>query len=138
MTRSALEDVDRVDRFALTERHDRLFPMRLATGRLPHALRLAALVRRPHAGHVHLEQLLNRVPDVGLRRIRVNLERVLAALLIRRRTFLGDEGANDGVVECRHRLLPPLLWLGRRLLRRGLPGWLCGGLLRRLRRTLLF
>src|SRR3569623_1528041 len=98
MTRSALEDVDRVDRFALAERHDCLFPMRLATGRLAYALRLAALVRRPHTRDVHGEQLLDRAPDVRLRRVGVHLDRVLAALLIRRRALLGDDRADDRIV----------------------------------------
>src|SRR5215207_7467634 len=57
--RSALEDVD----LALTEGHDRLFPVLARADRLAHALRLAALVRRPHAGDLHAEQRLDRLAD---------------------------------------------------------------------------
>src|SRR5215216_5256484 len=115
--RLALEDLDA----PLAEGHDRLFPVRPAAAGLPHAPHLAALVGRPHARHLDAEQLLDRLLHGQLVRLRVDLEVVLAALLVGHRALLGDDRAHDGAVQRRHRLLLPLLLggalLGRRLLR---------------------
>src|SRR5205814_9788605 len=91
----ALEDLDRI---ALAELHDRLFPARPTADELAHALFLPALIRGPHVGHLHAEQLLDGRANLRLRRIRMDLKRVLAAVLIRRRGLLGDQGTDDGLV----------------------------------------
>src|SRR5678815_4019387 len=107
--RLALEDLDRI---ALAERHDRFFPIGTTADVAAHALFLAAHVRRPYAGDFHAEQLLDRRADLRLRRVRMNLEGVLAFRLIRGRCLFGDDRPHDGPMEGRHGLLLPLL-LGR-------------------------
>src|SRR6266542_678708 len=122
-----LEDVYRV---ALAELHDRFLPMRPSTDGAADPARLSALVRRPYAGDLHSEQLLDSCPDGGLRRVAGDAERVFAALLIRRRGLLGDDRTDERAMNGAHRLLPLLLC--RRLLRRRLPrGFLRSRLLRR-------
>ena len=87
----------RRDRFALLERHDRLLPVRPAPGGLAHALRLAALRSVQTPVTCTPNSCSTRPPDVRLVRRRVHLERVLAALLVRRRALLGDHRAHDGL-----------------------------------------
>src|SRR5687767_13815959 len=94
-----LEDVDRI---AVFQRHDRFFPMWTASNDLSHAAILAAVVGGPDAGDLHVEELLDRVPDLGLRRFGVHAERVLTAILIRRRGLLGDDRSDDGASQCWH------------------------------------
>ena len=65
---------------------------------LPHALLLPAHVRRPDAGDLHAEELLDRRADLRLRRVGMHLEGVFAAVLIRRRALLGDQRAHDGAM----------------------------------------
>src|SRR4051812_27547263 len=105
VARLAFEDLDRV---SLAELHDRLLPVGTTTDVGAHALGLAALVGRPDAGDLHAEELLDRSADLRLRRVGVDFERVLAALLISRRGLLGDDRADDGAVNRRHGLLPLL------------------------------
>src|SRR3954469_8363248 len=113
VARLAFEDLDRI---SLTELHDRLLPVGATADVVAHALRLAALIGRPDASDFHAEELLDRCADLRLRRVGVNFERVLAALLISRRGLLGDDRADDGAMDRRHLLLPSLL-LRRRSLR---------------------
>src|SRR3954462_510669 len=90
--RLAFEDLDRV---SLAGLHNPLLPVGTTTGRLAHALFLAALIGRPDAGDLHAEELLDRGADLRLRRVGVNFKSVLAALLISRRGLLGDDRAHD-------------------------------------------
>src|ERR1041385_7781427 len=71
---SALEDVDLV---ALAERHDRLFPVWLAS-RIPtsQAPRFTADVHGPHRGDLHAEQRFDRLANGGLPRVGCDLEDV--------------------------------------------------------------
>src|SRR5687768_8456096 len=93
--RSALEHRDRI---ALAELHDRLFPVWATSSRATHALLLPALVRRPDAGHLDPEQLLDRGTDLRLRRLGMDLECVLTALLIGSGALLGDQRPHDRAV----------------------------------------
>src|SRR5262245_55977816 len=92
---SALEDLDRI---ALTERDDRLFPVRTTTDASTHALFLAAHVRGPDASHFHAEQLLDRRANLRLRCVGMHFEGVLAAILIRGRALLGDQRTHDSAM----------------------------------------
>src|ERR1700674_2649768 len=105
-----LEDVDRVTVF---ERDYCFFPVWTTSHDLAEATILAAVVRGPDAGDLHVEELLDRLPDLGLRRFRVHAERVFATILIRRRGLLGDDRGDDGASQCWHALLPLLLLAGR-------------------------
>src|ERR1700722_16466640 len=116
--------LEHVDRVASPERHEGLFPVGTVPRALADLARLAALVRRPHTGHLHPEQRLDRLPDRRLRRPRRNLEGVLTALLIGGRALLGHDRTDDGAMQCWHVLLP--LLLGRLLRRRFLRRWLLG------------
>src|SRR6185503_21164405 len=120
-SRLTFEDLDRV---AFAEFYNGLLPVRTTVDVVAHELRLAALVGPPDPGDLHAEELLDRGADLRLRRVGVDFERVFAALLITRRGLLGDDRADDGAMNRRHRLLP-LLFRGlfrRRLFRGGLPG----------------
>src|SRR2546423_9546101 len=99
----ALEDFNRI---AFLQRHDCFFPMWTTSDRLTDATILAAMVRGPDAGDRHVEELLDRVSDLSLRRFRMNTERVLAAILVRPRGLLGDDRRDDGFSDSRHQLLP--------------------------------
>src|SRR6185436_14100567 len=105
VARLAFEDLDRI---TLTELHDRFLPVGATADVVAHALRLAALIGRPDAGDLHAEELLDRFADLRLRRVGVDFERVLAALLISRRGLLGDDRADDGAVNRGHLLLASL------------------------------
>src|SRR6185503_9741012 len=98
-----LEDVDRVTVF---QGDDRFFPVWTTSDDLSDAAILAAVVRGPDAGDLHVEELLDRFSDLGLRRFRVHAERVLTTILIRRRGLLGDDRGDDGASKCRHGYLP--------------------------------
>src|SRR6266850_4201004 len=106
---SALEHGDRV---AFFECDDRLLPRRATTrpargaaaGATPGAHHQGA-----HVGHGDLEQRLDRRADLRLGRGRVHAEGVLLAGLVRRRGFLGDDGAHKQPVLVRHLPLPPPL-----------------------------
>src|SRR3569833_1841653 len=131
---SAFEDLNRI---ALAELYDRLFPIRLAADVVADALGLAALVRRPHAGHLPTEQLLDGRAELRLRGVGMHLELVLAAVLIGGRRLLGDDWTYDRAMNGWHGLLLLLRagllgggLLGRGLLRSALLG---SGLRRRLR-----
>src|SRR6185369_12250870 len=130
--RLALEDLDLV---AVGELDDRPLPVRLAPDALPHPLRLAAMVRRPHPGHLDAEQRLDGLANLQLVGVGVHLEVVLPTVLVRDRARFGDERSHDRAMKRRHRLLLLLLrgllrgrLLGRGLLRR--LGFLLGALLR--------
>src|SRR5437867_1081831 len=104
---SALEHGDRV---AFFECDDRLFPRR-ATARPARGETAGAAPgthdQGAHVGHGDLEQRLDRRADLRLGRGRVHAEGVLFAGLVRRRGFLGDDGAHDQTMLVRH-LPPPL------------------------------
>src|ERR1700682_1095376 len=97
-----LENVDRVTGL---QGDYRFFPMWTTSDDLTYATILAAMVRGPDAGHLHVEELLDRLPDLGLRRFRVHAERVFTTILIRRRGLLGDDRSDDGASQCWHCLL---------------------------------
>jgi len=59
----SLEDLDRVP---ITERHDGLLPVWTVSDGLPHALLLPAHVRRPDAGDLHTEELLDGSASIDL------------------------------------------------------------------------
>src|SRR5206468_4756030 len=102
---SALEHGDRV---AFFECDDRLFPRR-ATARPARGETAGAAPgthdQGAHVRHGDLEQRLDGRADLRLGRRRVHAEGVLFAGLVRRRGFLGDDGAHDQPVQVRH--LPP-------------------------------
>src|SRR2546429_5422729 len=104
---SALEHGDRV---ACFECDDRLFPRR-ATARPARGETAGAAPgthdQGAHVGHGDLEQRLDRRADLRLGRGRVHAEGVLFAGLVRRRGFLGDDGAHDQTVLVSHPRLPP-------------------------------
>src|SRR5919109_1942280 len=70
---------------ALLEDDDRLLPRRPAPHVTPIALALGAHHQRPHVGHGHLEQRLDRRADLRLGGFRLHPERVLLARLVCRR-----------------------------------------------------
>src|SRR5918992_317755 len=131
---SALEDL--FDRLSLAEADDRFFPVGARADTASDTPRFAAAVRRPYALDVHAEELFDGLLDRRLRRLRMHLERVLAALVESRRSFLRDHRTDHDLVNRRHGLLPllfvaALLLLRRRLLACGrLGGRLTSGLLR--------
>src|SRR5438093_3205777 len=97
----SFEDLDRV---AGPELDDRLLPARL----LP-ALQAAALRLRLHLGdvdaqHLDAEELLDRLPDLRLVRVRVDAERIRVAALDLRVALLGhDRGEQNFVGVKAHR-----------------------------------
>src|SRR5438105_15268320 len=97
---------ENVNRIAFGETNYRFFPVWTTSDRLADAAVLAAMVRGPDARDRHVEELLDRQPDLGLRRFRMHAERVLTTILIRRRSLLGDDRSNDGARYSRHWLLP--------------------------------
>src|SRR2546421_683182 len=96
---SALEHLDRV---ALFQRHDRLFPRRPAADVTAVALALGAHDQRAHTGHGHVEQRLDRRADLRLGGPGLDPERVFLAGLERRRRLLGDDRPHDQMVLLRH------------------------------------
>src|SRR3954453_18023739 len=87
----ALEDRDGV---ALAHLHDRLLPGARAAAGVAAALRLRGNLGRAHLEHGHAEQLLDRLLDLRLVRVRVDAEGVL----VDRRQhvgLLGDDGTDD-------------------------------------------
>src|SRR5439155_26957510 len=73
-----LEDLDRV---AGAELDDRLLPAGLVPALQTAALRLRLHLGDVHAQHLDVEELLDRLPDLGLVRIRMDSERVGVAAL---------------------------------------------------------
>src|SRR5262245_1865363 len=100
---SALEDLDRV---ALFELHDRLLPRWSETLAPRVAAPLGAHHECPDVRHRHVEQFLDRQPDLRLRRLGVHPEGVFLARLVGRRRLLGHHGADDQLVQVRHRSTP--------------------------------
>src|SRR6266852_2148671 len=104
---SALEHGDRV---AFFECDDRFLPRR-ATARPARGKTAGAAPgahdQGAHVGHGDLEQRLDRRADLWLGRRRVHAKGVLFAGLVRRRGFLGDDGAHDQPVLVSHRRPPP-------------------------------
>src|SRR5581483_11132716 len=136
LTPLTLEDIDRI---TLTQGDDRLLPIVAPASRTADATDLSALIRGPDARDLHAEERLDSLTDRRLRRGRRDLERVFAALLIRRGTLLRDERADDDAMQDGHRLFP-LLFAGALLRRLFGDGLLRGGLVRlgfRLRRGFL-
>src|SRR5918999_6007771 len=87
----ALEDRDRV---ALADLDDGLLPGARAPGGVAAALRLGRHRGGPHVDHADAEELLDRLLDLGLVRVLVDAERVLADRR-QRVGLLGDDGADD-------------------------------------------
>src|SRR5688500_7553944 len=104
-------EAERLDRVSFAELHDRLLPVGPAAHRAADAAGLPPLLRGPHSRHLHTPELLDRLADRRLRRFGMNLERVLAPLLVRHRALLGDDRADDGLIQRRHGLRPLLLRL---------------------------
>src|ERR1700687_3180330 len=97
-----LENVDRVPGL---QGHDCFFPVWTTSDYLTYAAILAAMVRGPDAGDRHVEELLDRLLDLSLRRFRMHAECVFTTILIRRRGLLGDDRSDDGASQCWHCLL---------------------------------
>src|SRR3954467_12262453 len=87
----ALEDRDRL---ALADLHDGLLPLPRAPGGVPAALGLGGHRRRADADHGDVEELFDRLLDLGLVRVRVDAERVLADRR-ERVGLLGDDRLDD-------------------------------------------
>src|ERR1041385_3227383 len=102
---SALEDGDHV---AVLQQHDRLLPQRGGPGIAAPRHRLPAHHHRAHLGHRHPEELLERLPDERLGRLRVHLEGVFLPRLECRRALLGQHRTHDDLAQRDH-LLAPLL-----------------------------
>src|SRR5688500_5224703 len=115
-------EAERLDRVSFPELHDRLLPVGPAADGAAHAAGLAPLLCGPDTGDLHSPELLDGLADRRLRGIGVYFERVLAALLIGHRALLGDDRADNGLIQRWHCLRPLLLRLRRA----------AGGLLRRL------
>ena len=71
-------------------------------------LDLAVHVGDPDVGDLGLEERLDRLLDLGLRRVAVDLEDERLLRLLEEGGLLGQQGPPDDVVEVLHRLLPPL------------------------------
>src|SRR5947209_6054737 len=87
----ALEELDVVVGMELD---DRLLPRARLAGRVAATLRLRLDAHRAHVAHAHVEDLLDRLADLGLVRAVVDPERVL----VRRQqgiALLGDDRADD-------------------------------------------
>src|SRR5262249_16615987 len=87
----ALEDRDLVARAHL---HDRLLPGARATGGEPAALRLGLDRGGPDLDDAHVEELLDRLADLRLVRVRVDAERV-AVVRGEHVALLADDRADD-------------------------------------------
>src|SRR5437870_13303971 len=91
----SLEDLDRVTGPQL---HDRLLPPRLAPTQSTAALRLRLHLGDVDAENLDVEQLLDRLPDLRLVRVRVDPERVgVAALDLRVALLRHDRSEQDFV-----------------------------------------
>src|SRR5918996_6254372 len=106
---SALEHGDRV---AVLERDDRLLPPRGRAARATAGDPVAPHLHGSDVRHGDPEQLLERVPDLILVGLRVHLERVLPARLVRGRALLGHHRPYDDLMEGRHHLLPFFFFFG--------------------------
>src|SRR3970040_378285 len=90
--RRSFEDLDLVTLFELD---DRLLPAGPATTREPAPLRLRLDLEDVHALDLDVEELLDRLPDLGLVRVLVHLERVLAVGDERVALLRDDRGQQD-------------------------------------------
>src|SRR5262249_57171652 len=86
------EDLDRVAGLQL---HDRLLPARLRALVQAAALRLRLHLGDVHAQHRDVEQLLDRLPDLRLVRVRMDAERVRVPALDLRVTLLRDDRSEE-------------------------------------------
>src|SRR5437588_602428 len=73
---------------------DRLLPGARPAGRVAAALRLRLDAHRAHVAHAHVEDLLDRLPDLRLVGAIVDAERVLVGRQ-QRIALLGDDRADD-------------------------------------------
>src|ERR671935_1078188 len=86
-----------LDRFALAQLDDRLLPAGLAAANHPAPLRLRLHLEDVDRLDVDVEELLDRLADLRLVRVRVHAERVLA-LLDQRVALLRDDGGEQDFV----------------------------------------
>src|SRR5436190_10627222 len=115
---SCLGSFEDLDRLAGPDLHDRLLPAGLAALDEPTALRLRADLDDVHALDVHVEQLLDGLPDLGLVRVRVDAERVAMVALDLFVALLRDHGCEQDLVGMKaHEALtstaPRAAWLTR-------------------------
>ena len=94
------------------ERYDRLLPIIGVTEAEPRAARLALAVLNVHFEHGHLEQVLNRPLDVGLRGQAIHLERVRIAPRRAMHPLLRHQRLEDDLVRLKVKpsLLCNVLW----------------------------
>src|SRR5215471_7210399 len=85
------------DFFALFELHVGLLPVGPLADEAPLALHLAVRDRGPDALDLRSEQLLDRPPNVDLRRLRRDLEHQRPPVFAQKRRLFGDERATDNV-----------------------------------------
>src|SRR6266550_7137574 len=92
---NSLEDLDRITR---AELDDRFLPARLLSALEAAALRLRLDLGDVDAQHLHAEELLDRLADLGLVRVRVNAERVGIGGLDLRVALLGHDWSKQDLV----------------------------------------
>src|ERR1700730_4455536 len=95
-----LEELDHL--FALLQDDVGLLPVRPAAHVAPLALGLAVDVGHPYLLHLDVEEVLDRLLDLGLGGVAVHLEAERALRLLERGALLGDERTPDHLVEVLH------------------------------------
>src|SRR3569623_1314855 len=96
----SLQSGGHVDAVTFFEGHDSALGIRLRTELAAEDFRLALANQRVDALHLDVEQLLNRLFDLRLGRLRSNLEHILVVLGSCRRLFR-NHGRDDDVVMTR-------------------------------------
>src|SRR5919108_1813216 len=94
---SSLRSFEDLDRLALAQLDDRLFPAGLLPADEPAALRLRLHLDDVHGLHAHVEELLHGLADLRLVRIGMDAEGVLA-LLDQLVALLRDDGREQNLV----------------------------------------
>src|SRR3972149_4827769 len=90
--------LEELDRLALGQLHDRLLPGGLPPGEAAAAPRLARHPHRPYVPALHLEDLLDRLPDLVFVGARIDREGHEVLLLATDVALLGDQRLPDHVV----------------------------------------